>query len=58
MELMVVPGDNRVWLQADVQVVIGVGREGNRRSFKVWEEGKPPDFVLEVATQAENDVRG
>ena len=52
-----VRGDNRVWLQPDVQVVFGVGREGNRRSFKVWDEGKAPDFVLEVATPAEHDVR-
>jgi hypothetical protein len=42
-------GNNKVWLQPDVQVVFGVQR-GNRSSFKVWEEGKPPDFVLEVAS--------
>ena len=61
MELVVyyVRGDNRVWLQPDVQVVFGVGRGGNRRTFKVWEEGKAPDFVLEVASPstAENDAR-
>lgn len=51
MELVVYyrRGDNRVWLQPDVQVVHGVGR-GGRSVFKVWEEGKPPDFVLEVAS--------
>ena len=51
MELVVYyrRGNNRVWLQPDVQVVHGVGR-GGRSVFKVWEEGKPPDFVLEVAS--------
>ena len=51
MELVVYyrRGNNRVWLQPDVQVVHRVGR-GGRSVFKVWEEGKPPDFVLEVAS--------
>ena len=31
----------------DVFVSFGVGA-GNRMTYKVWEEGKPPDFVLEV----------
>ena len=61
MELVIyyVRGDNRVWLQPDVQVVFGVGRGGSRRTFNVWEEGKPPDFVLEVASPstAENDTK-
>ena len=32
---------------------------GNRSTFKVWEEGKAPDFVLEVASPstADNDAR-
>ena len=52
-----VRGNDKVWLQPDVQVVFGVKR-GNRNSFKVWEEGKAPDFVLEVASPstAENDA--
>ena len=52
-------GNNRAWLQPDVLVAFGVGRGGNRRTFKVWEEGKAPDFVLEVASPstAENDAR-
>ena len=61
MELVVYfkRGDNTACLQPDVQVVFGVERGGNRGSFKVWEEGKAPDFVLEVASQstAENDAR-
>ncbi len=50
--------NNKVWLQPDVQVVFGVQRR-NRSSFKVWEEGKAPDFVLEVASPstAEKDAR-
>ncbi|MXY67991.1 MAG: Uma2 family endonuclease [Acidobacteriia bacterium] len=52
-------GNNRAWLQPDVLVAFGMGRGGNRRTFKVWEEGKAPDFVLEVASPstAENDAR-
>ena len=50
-------GNNKVWLQPDVQVVLGVER-GNRGSYRVWEEGKAPDFVLEVASPstAEHDA--
>ena len=52
-------GNNKASLQPDVQVVFGVGRKGNRHSFRVWEEGKAPDFVLEVLSPstAENEVR-
>ena len=62
MELVVYyqRGDNRAWLRPDVQVVFGVVDSGaNRSTFKVWEEGKAPDFVLEVASPstAENDAR-
>ncbi len=51
MELLVYyePGNNKVCLQPDLQVVFGVQR-GNRSSYKVWEEGKAADFVLEVAS--------
>ena len=31
--------DNNAWLQPDVQVVFGVSPE-NRRSYRIWEEGK------------------
>ena len=52
-----VRGNDKVWLQPDVQVVFGVKR-GNRSSYKIWEEDKAPDFVLEVASPstAENDA--
>ena len=42
-------GNNKVWLWPDVQVVFGVSRE-DRPSYLIWEEGKAPDFVLEVAS--------
>ena len=49
--------DNNLWLQPDVQVVFGVSPE-NRSSYRIWEEGKAPDFVLEVASPstAKNDA--
>ena len=60
MELVVYfqPGQAEAKLQPDVQVVFGAGR-ANRSSFKVWEEGKAPDFVLEVASPstADKDAR-
>ena len=60
MELLVYyePGNNKVCLQPDLQVVFGVQR-GNRSSYKVWEEGKAADFVLEVASPstADKDAR-
>ena len=51
-------GDDSLWLQPDVQVVFGVSPE-NRRSYRIWEEGKGPDFVLEVASPAtaEHDAK-
>ncbi len=61
MELVVYyqRGDNTAWLRPDVQVVFGVGRGGNRSTYRVWDEGKAPDFVLEVASPstAEHDAR-
>lgn len=52
MELVVyyVRGDNQAWLRPDVQVAFGVGCGRERSTFKVWDEGKAPDFVLEVAS--------
>ena len=52
-------GNNRAWLRPDVQVVFGVKRDAQRSTFRVWEEGKAPDFVLEVASRstAQNDAR-
>ena len=43
----------------DVLVVFGIGR-GFRRTYKVWEEGKTPDFVMEFSSEStyQNDLSG
>ena len=52
MELIVYyqQGNVSAWLQPDVLVAFGVRQLARRSTFKVWEEGKAPDFVLEVAS--------
>lgn len=35
----------------DVFVVFGVGNK-DRRSYKIWEEGDTPDFVLEITSKS------
>ena len=42
-------GNPRVSVAPDVFVVFGV-EDHTRMNYKVWEEGKGPDFVLEVAS--------
>ena len=51
-------GDPRVSVVPDVFVVFGV-EDRLRGNYKVWEEGKGPDFVLEVASPStwREDVR-
>ena len=44
-------GNPRVSVAPDVFVVLGV-EDRMRMSYKVWEEGKAPDFVLEVASKS------
>ena len=49
-------GNNRNFIAPDVLVGLGLGTH-NRSSYFVWKEGKPPDWVLEVAspsTQADD----
>ena len=49
-------GNNRNSIAPDVLVAFGIGTP-KRSSYFVWEEGKPPDWILEVAspgTQAED----
>ena len=60
MELVVYyeRGDNQVRLQPDVQVVFGVGCGGNCCTYNVLEEGKAPDFVLEVASPSTAENNG
>ena len=43
----------------DVLVVFGIG-QGFRRTYKVWEEGKTPDFVMEFSSEStyQNDLSG
>ena len=50
-------GNPRVSVAPDVFVVFGV-EDRKRMSYKIWEEGKGPDFVLEVASPStwEEDV--
>ena len=36
-------------ISPDIFVAFGIGRK-ERRIYKIWEEGKPPDFVLEFAS--------
>ena len=56
MDLLVYhkPGDNGNRLSPDVFVALGVPPR-QRNSFRTWEEGKPPDFVLEVASRSSKD---
>ena len=42
-------GNNRNFIAPDVLVGLGLGTR-NRSSYFVWAEGKPPDWVLEVAS--------
>ena len=42
-------GNNRNSIAPDVLVAFGIGTD-NRSSYFVWQEGKPPDWVLEVAS--------
>jgi len=50
-DILVYPeeGNNRNSIAPDVLVAFGVGTH-SRSSYFVWKEGKPPDWVLEVAS--------
>lgn len=45
-----VEGDPNKVVSPDVLVVRGV-RKGKRRTYKVWEEGRAPDVVIEVSSR-------
>ena len=51
-------GNPRKSISPDIFVAFGIGRK-ERRIYKIWEEGKPPDFVLEFASKGtyRNDLR-
>ena len=46
-------GNNRKSIAPDVLVAFGIGTH-KRMSYFVWAEGKPPDWVLEVASPSTN----
>ena len=50
-------GNPRKSISPDIFVAFGIGRK-ERRIYKIWEEGKPPDFVLEFASKKtyQNDL--
>lgn len=45
-----VKGDNTKSKAPDVFAVFGVPKEPQRRTWKVWEEGKAPDVIFEVSS--------
>ncbi len=53
-----VPGKTRRSISPDVMVVFGIEKK-MRRTYKIWEEGKAPDFVMEVTSKStyKNDLR-
>ena len=42
-------GNPHAFLKPDIFVSFGIGKQ-ERRIYKVWEEGKPPDFIMEFAS--------
>ena len=44
-------GDRNVSVAPDIFVVLGVPHH-KRRSYRLWEEGKMPDFVLEITSHS------
>ena len=50
MMMYYVEGDPRKSVAPDIFVTFGVERK-ERRIYRIWEEGKPPDFVLEFSSQ-------
>ena len=57
MLMYYVPRDAKKSLAPDVFVTFGIERK-QRRIYRIWEEGKPPDFVLEFSSKGtfENDL--
>ena len=48
-------GNIAACLKPDMIVVLGLDGRRDRSSYKVWEEGKPPDFVLELASPSTSE---
>ena len=51
-------GNPRAVVAPDVLVAFGIGRK-RRHTYKVWEEGKVPDFVMEFSSKTtyQNDLK-
>ena len=54
-----IEGPLRTAVSPDILVSFGIGRK-DRRTYKVWEEGKAPDFVMEFSSRRtyRNDLEG
>ena len=54
-----IEGPMRTAVSPDILVCFGIGQKF-RRTYKVWEEGKPPDFVMEFSSKKtyRNDLEG
>ena len=52
-----IEGPLRTAVSPDILVSIGIGQK-DRRTYKVWEEGKAPDFVMEFSSKRtyQNDL--
>lgn len=50
-------GQPKRWVAPDVFVVFGI-KKGDRRTYRLWEEGVSPNFVLELASKTtyQNDL--
>ena len=44
-------GDPRKVVAPDVLVTFGIAQKA-RQTYRVWQEGKPPDFVMELASES------
>lgn len=53
-----VPGDRLKHVSPDIFIAFGVPKDKPRKSYRVWEEGKAPDLVVELTskTTEEEDV--
>ena len=45
-----IPGKTTRSISPDIMVVFGIEKK-MRRTYKIWEEGKAPDFVIEVSSK-------
>ena len=54
-----IEGPLRTAVSPDILVSFGIGQK-DRRTYKVWEEGKAPDFVMEFSSKRtyQNDLEG